>query len=228
MGEGWPFVVDLTDEELLAALGEDAPTESELIAVEGASGTEFHVITAEEERWFNSTQERYHEQYEFDNIADLQDLDRLTGLELLSYRYAAWLIRESDYDGNVFDEKAVREHKDKVDKEIRNIKAHMGIGRKSRVDSEQQSVSDYLADLLVRAEEFGVHRDMQTAKAMDLFNELKKLMGLYRRTDEEERRHLHVDMPDIFEWIETVAIPEYDSIDDSFRANQKLWIRDIG
>ena len=79
-----------------------------------------------------------------------------------------------------------------------------------------------------RAKEFGVHRDEQNAKSQDLFNELKKLVGLYRRTDEEERKHLSVDLPDILEWIENVAIPEYDAIDDNFRKNQKLWIRDIG
>jgi hypothetical protein len=221
-------VADLSDKELLKLLDADAETTETLIAVEGASGTEFHVISNEEARWFTSTLDRYHKQYDFDNIADLQDLDRLTALELLSYRYAAWLIRESDYEGNVFDEKAVREHKDKVDKEIRNIKAHMGIGRKTRVESEQQSVAEYLTDLLNRAKEFGVHRDEQVAKATDLFNELKTQVGLYRRSDEEERKHLHVEMDDIFEWIETVAIPEYDRIDDAFRKNQKIWIQDIG
>lgn len=221
-------MAELSEEELLALLDTAVAEPDALIAVEGASGTEFHVISEEEARWFKSTLDRYHKQYDFDNIADLQDLDRLTALELLSYRYAAWLIRESDYDGNVFDEKAVREHKDKVDKEIRNIKAHMGIGRKSRVESEQQSVADYLTDLLNRAKEFGVHRDDQIAKATDLFNELKTQIGLYRRSDEEERRHLHVEMSDIFDWIENVAIPEYDKIDDNFRKNQKLWIQDIG
>ena len=219
---------DYTDEELLKMIGPIDDVKMELIAVEGCSGTEFHVITVEEAAWFDSSMERYHEQYDFQNIADLQDLDRLLALELLSYRYASWLIRESDYDGNPFDEKAVRDHKVKVDKEIRDIKSHIGIGRKSRVESEQQSTADYLADLLARAKEFGVHRDEQNAKSQNLFNELKKLVGLYRRTDEEERKHLSVDLPDILEWIENVAIPEYDAIDDHFRKNQKLWIRDIG
>ena len=220
-------MAELSDEELLALIGPGVEVETELITVEGCSGTEFQVITTDEAVWFDSSMERYHEQYDFENIADLQDLDRLLALELLSYRYASWLIRESDYDGNPFDEKAVRDHKVKVDKEIRDIKSHMGIGRKTRTESEQQSVGDYLADLLTRAQEFGVHRDAQNAKSQDLFNELKKLVGLYRRTDEEERKHLSVDLPDILEWIETVAIPEYDKIDDHFRQNQKLWIRDI-
>lgn len=215
-----------TDDELLALLGEDEE-EDAVIVVEGSSGSEFHLLSFEEARWFELSLERYQEQYHFDNIADLQDLDRLLGLELLSYRYANWLLRESDYDGNPFDDKAVREHKDKIDKEIRGIKIHMGIGRKTRVESEQQSVADYLGDLLGRANEFGVHRDEQNAKILDLFNELKKLVGLYLRTDEEERKQLGVSLEDILKWLIEIAIPEYDAIDDHFRKNQKMWIKDI-
>lgn len=216
-----------TDEEIQALLGDDEDVEDALVVVEGSAGTEFHLLNFEEGRWFEVSLERYTEQYHFDNIADLQDLDRMLGLELLSYRYANWLLRESDYDGNPYDEKAVREHKDKIDKEIRSIKAHMGIGRKTRVESESQSVSDYLQDLQGRAGEFGVHRDTQNAKILDLFSELKKLIGLYMRTDEEERKELEVGLDDIFLWIKDTAIPEFDALDAHFRANQRMWIKDI-
>ncbi len=216
-----------TDEELLALLGEDEEVESGLVVVDGSSGTQFHLINMDEGKWFEQSLERYMEQYHFENIADLQDLDRLLGLEALSYRYSNWLLREADYDGNPFDEKAIREHKDKVDKEVRAIKVHMGIGRKTRVESEQQSVADYLSDLLGRANEFGVHRDEQNAKILDLFMELKKLVGLFARTDEEERKQLGVSLDDIFQWIIETAIPEFDALDDHFRENQKTWIKDI-
>lgn len=216
-----------TDEELLALLGEDEEATAGLVVVEGSSGTQFHLINMDEGKWFELSLERYMEQYHFENIADLQDLDRLLGLEALSYRYSNWLLREADYDGNPFDEKAIREHKDKVDKEVRAIKVHMGIGRKTRVESEQQSVADYLSDLLGRANEFGVHRDEQNAKILDLFMELKKLVGLFARTDEEERKQLGVSLEDIFVWITDIAIPEFDKLDDHFRVNQRTWIKDI-
>ena len=215
-----------TDDELLALLGEDEE-EDAFVVVEGAAGTAYHLLNMEEGRWFELSLERYTEQYHFENIADLQDLDRLLGLELLSYRYANWLLRESDYDGNPFDDKAVREHKDKVDKEIRGIKQHMGVGRKTRVESESQSVSDYLQDLLGRATEFGFHRDEQNAKILNLFMELKKLIGLHQRTDEEEQKELGVSLEDIYVWIVDVAIPEFDRLDDHFRVNQRMWIKDI-
>ena len=216
----------LSEEQLLSLLGEE-DEESGFVVVEGAAGTEFHLLSLEEAKWFETSLERYTDQYHFENIADLQDLDRLLALELLSYRYASWLLRESDYDGNPFDDKAIRAHKDNVDKEIRGIKGHMGIGRKTRVESEQQSVSDYLSDLLQRAQEFGVHRDQQNAKILNLFMELRKLIGLYERTDPEEKKELQVSLEDIYMWLKETAIPEFEKLDDHFRENQKYWIKDI-
>jgi len=221
---------DFTDEELAELLEEDEEGvfEPELITVKGASGVELFEIYQQEAEWFEANLKKYLEEYRFDNVSDLQDLDRLLGLELLSYRYAHWMIRGVDYDGLAFDEKSVRDHKDKIDKEIRLIKSHMGMNRKSRVESEQQSVSEYLSELLRRAKEFGIHRDKQIAKALDLMGELKKLVGLHDRTDEEERTLLGVHADQIIDWIRTVAIPEYDAIDDAFRKNQRLWIKKVG
>ncbi len=221
---------DVSDEQIesLLASEEESIHESETIVVKGASGVELFEIYRQEATWFENNLKRYMEEYRFENIADLQDLDRLLGLELLSYRYAHWMIRGVDYDGLSFDEKAIRDHKNKMDTEIRLIKAHMGMNRKSRVESEQQSVSEYLSELLRRAREFGVHRDTQIAKALDLMAELKKLVGLHDRTDDEERTMLGVHADQIVSWIRDVAIPEYDAIDDAFRKNQRLWIKRVG
>ena len=219
-----------TDEEvaeMLAAVEDKVGGDSDPIIVIGASTTEFHVMTGEEKHWFETSLVKYIEQYEFQNIADLQDLDRLLALELLSYRHAYWLIKDTDYDGSSFDEKAVRDAKDKLDKNILAIKTHLGIGRKNRIESESESVSDYLANLLQRSKEMGIHRDTQNAKILSLFMELKTQVGLWQRSDEEERNHNKVNMDDIFEWIVDVAIPEFDELDNHFRANQKYWIKDL-
>lgn len=218
----------LGDDEILAKLG--AMDDSEVIPivqVEGASGTRFNVVGDEEAGWFNGNMARYLDQYQFENIADMQDLDRLLALELLSYRYAVFLISGTDYEGQLFDEKAIRDYKEKVDREIRQIKDHMGMGRKNRLEADRQSAADYLKDLLGRAREFGVHRDNQIAKAIDVLMEIKKLVGLHDRCDEEERVHLGVSPVQIMDWLRDVALPEYDAIDDAFRQNQKLWIREV-
>ena len=208
----------------------DASEEAEAVddvTVDGASGTQFRVLTTEEAVWFEESLERYNEQYNFDNIADLQDLDRLLSMELLSYRYANWMIRESDYDGAAYDDKAVRDTKDKIDKQILQLKAHLGIGRKNRVESEQQSVADYMTELLKRAGQFGVHRDLQNAEILNWFMELRTKVGLHYRSDDEERTHNHVHIDQIFEWIRDELLPAIDEIDDHFRENQKYWIKDL-
>lgn len=198
-----------------------------LIVTGVASDAEFEVLTVEEKDIYEATMKKYLTDYKFDNISDLQDLDRLVALELLSYRYSAWLIKGFDYEGLQFAEKDVRDHKQKVDVEIRNLKKSLGMDRKNRFESEQQSVSEYISALHRRAREFGIHRDNQIAKAMDLFEDLKTMIGLYDRSDEEERRELGVDQEQIMEWIRNTAIPEYDAIDDAFRKNQRLWIQEV-
>ena len=219
---------ELSDDELLELIeGDEFTPAPQKVRVEGASGTEFTVFGDEEQRWFEMNRDRYLEEYKFENIADLQDLDRLLAMELLSYRYASWLIQGSDYDGLQFDEKFVRDHKQKMDQEIRLTKQHMGMNRKARVESEQQSVAEYLSSLLRRAEEFGIHRDEQVNKAFDLLQEIIKLVGLHYRTDEEEQNHLGVAPHQILAWIRDTAIPEFNAVDDAFRKNQRIWISDI-
>jgi hypothetical protein len=204
------------------------PNYIDTLFVRGLSGQELEVATMDEKAWFEMNLEKYRSEYRFENVADLQDVDRLLGLELLSYRYTAWLMRGKDYDGLEFHEKDVREHKQKIDTEIRMLKKHMGMDRKGRVESEQESVASYLQNLLRRANEFGVHRNEQVAKAVDIFNDLRTMVGLYHRCDEEERRELGADIEDIWKWINETALPEYDAIDEAFRKEQRLWIKEVG
>jgi hypothetical protein len=217
-----------SDEEILSMLQEkDEADALDEITVQGASGTEFQVLISEEAVWFDESLKRYNEQYNFDNIADLQDLDRLLSMELLSYRYANWMIRETDYEGSQYDDKAVRDTKDRIDKQILQLKAHLGIGRKNRVESEQQSVSEYMAELLKRAGQFGVHRDTQNAEILNWFMELRTKIGLHDRSDDEERTHNKVHIDQIIEWVRDELLPAVDEIDGHFRDNQKYWIKDL-
>lgn len=220
---------ELTDAEILAKIdgeGEGFGAVDHML-VYGSSGTEFSVMGESEKKWFEDNMTSYRAGYKFEDIADLQDLDRLLGLELLSYRYTAWLVKGSDYEGLGFVEKDIRSSKDAIDKEIRNLKSHMGMDRKHRMTAESESMAEYLLNLKNRAHEFGVHRDNQIAVAIDLWMELRKMVGIHDRTDEEERRMLGVSMEEIFDWIRTSAIPRFDEIDVAFRKNQKLWIREI-
>jgi hypothetical protein len=169
------------------------------------------------------------EQFRFENVSDLQDLDRVLVGEILSFRWGSWLTKEADYDGRSIEEieDKLKKQKLDVDKETRLLKEKMGLNRAHRQDSEQQSIADYLQNLLQRASEFGVHRDHQIAKSVDLLHELFTQVGLYMRSDEEERAHMKVEPEDILKWIIEVAKPEFEAIDDAFRQNQKLWIKEV-
>lgn len=197
--------------------------------VTGPSGSEYEVIHECEVDFWNSASSRYLEQFKFENISDLQDLDRVLVGEVLCYRWGTWLTAEADYDGRSIEELSDKLKKQKIEqeKETRILKEKMGLNRAHRQDSDQQNMADYLSTLLRRAKEFGVHRDHQVAKSVDLLHEIFVQVGLYQRCDEEERAHLRVNPEDIIGWIWDVARSEYEAIDAAFRANQRLWIKDI-
>lgn len=195
----------------------------------GASGAEFEVLHEMEIDYWNSAREKYLDQFKFENISDLQDLDRVLVGEVLCFRWGSWLMRETDYDGRSIEELTDKLKKQKIEqeKETRILKEKMGLNRAHRQDSEQQSIAEYLQAILKRAKEFGVHRDEQIAKAIDLLMETFTQVGLYYRSDEEERAHLKVNPEDIMHWLWTVAKPEFDAIDEAFRKNQVLWIKEV-
>ena len=195
--------------------------------VQGAAFAEYEVAHETEVAWWGEALTRYMDEYRFSNIADLQDLDRLLQSELLSYRWGNWLAREADYEGRAFAEDDVRKSKENLDREIRQLKSHMGMGRAKRLESEQESVAEFLTQLKRRARQFGVHRNNQIAKAIDIFMDLRSKVLMHDRTDIEEQAESKIRMQDIFDWIRDEAIPEFDAIDEAFRKDQVLWIRDI-
>ena len=59
-----------------------------------------------------------------------------------------------------------------------------------------------------------------------LFNDLSSLITLHDNCNEDERQQQKCEAKDILEWIRTVAIPEFEAVDQEFIDNeQKLWIR---
>lgn len=199
------------------------------IYVIGASGARFEVLSDSEQEYWNHARDNYLDQYKFENVSDLQDLDKVLVGEVLSFRWGSWLIREADYDGRAIDEieDKLKKQKKELDQETRILKEKMGLNRAHRQDSEQENVAEYLETLLKRAKEFGVHRDEQITKAIDLVQEVFTQVGLYYRTDEEERAHLRVRPEDIMKWLVEVAQPEFEAIDAAFRKNQQIWIKEV-
>jgi hypothetical protein len=205
----------------------EVPVEQNLV-VEAPSGSVFVVLTQDEMRYFEEKASRYTTDNHFVNISDLQDVDRLCFMELMCYRYSLWLSQEHDYWAQGVDLDALKKTVVEYSKELRLLKKSLGIDKAQREKEKGENVADYLENLRVRAREFGVTREKQLTKALTLFNELKELVTLHNNCDAKERVEMNVEMEDIFEWIETVAIPEYDAIDEHFREHQqRFWIRQV-
>ncbi len=191
------------------------------------SGALFYVHE-KEVAYFNERVNRYQTDNKFTNIADLQDLDRIVTWELFFWRYATFMSQMRDYWGDPVDTDKLQKTQDTIARELRLVKAKLGVDREAREKARgDDSFPAYLEKLLDRADQLGYTREKQLGKALELFNELKAIITLYRNTNDKERRDLHCDLPDVLKWIEETAIPDYDAIDAYFREHQqKFWIRD--
>lgn len=193
------------------------------------SGAKFAVLTRGEVEYLNERVERYLSDNHFINISDFQDVDRMLMLELFVFRWSLWLSRQSDYDGDDVDERALRASVSEYSGELRQLKKGLGIDKVARDKQKgDDSVATYIANLRRRAAEFGVMRSDQFSKVLELFQQMKALITLHDNCDEMERKEQHIQTDDILDWIRTVAVPEFDAIDEKFkREKQSMWIRQM-
>lgn len=195
------------------------------IPVQLPSGATFY-CHPEEFDYLNYRVKRYMTDNKFTNISDLQDVDRMLVEELLCFRWGIWISRQRDYWGDPVDpnelQKALKEHS----AELRQLKKMLGIDKVAR-DKERgdESLTAYLINLRQRAKQFGVMRDNQTAKAIELFQQASSLVTFHFNCTPEERKENHITADDFIEWFRDVAIPEFEEVDRHFReTNQKMWI----
>lgn len=199
-------------------------------SVKLCSGKTLPVLTEEERDWFNQSRDTYVEQTHFTEHTDLMDLDRLLALELMIYRWTYWLASGVDYNENVVEEETIQRNIKLYSDQIIKIKESMGLTKKARDDrAKGDNFADYLNDLKLRAKEFGIHRERQLDKALELLNELFAVVGSFERSDKEEREKMGFpDEASIVGWIVDVAKPEYEEIDQYFRKNsQRYWVKSL-
>lgn len=186
-----------------------------------------HYVHEREVAYFDERRDRYLRDNHFTNVSDFQDLDRLLVAEVLVQRWGTWVSQKRDYWGEPVDEnnlqKAVKDHSG----EIRMVKKSLGLDKETRDKVKgEDSVDAYIKALRQRAHEFGVMRDMQSAKAVELWQHLIGVITLYNNCNEDERIEQHCMPEQIIKWIDDVARPEFDEIDKVFRAEkQRMWIR---
>lgn len=204
----------------------DSDSEGESIEIESPAGNPLTVLTTDEADLYNRMATRYQADNAFTNISDLSELDRILAMELMSYRWAQWMIKGTDYEGKPVDPRDLQRYIETYSKEIRGIKRDLGMDKSSRDKDKETSIAEYLSKLSLRAKEFGVVRNEQAARAITILKELQGVLTLYDNSTDHERREFNCNIEDILEWIRS-SFDEFDELDDALREEQRMWIRTI-
>lgn len=199
----------------------------QLYSVESPTGSPFHLQTEQEGAWYERQRDQYLEHNRFTNVSDLEDLGRLLTLEIMVYRWTTWLTQGFDYLAGRVNETELKNAIKEYSVEIRLVKSSLGIDRVTRERDKGESVGDYIATLLDRAAEFGVHRNEQYSLAVTFLWELISMVETYDRCDEQERRELDLSPESIVEVIRTRIMSKWHELNESFRAVQTVWIQDL-
>jgi hypothetical protein len=199
----------------------------QLYTIMSPTGSPFHLQTEQEGIWYERQRDTYLDHNRFTNVSDLEDLGRLLTLEIMVYRWTTWLTQGFDYLAGRVNETELKNAIKEYSVEIRLVKASLGIDRAQREKDKGESVGDYIATLLRRANEFGVHRNTQYSKAVTFLWELISMLETYDRCDDQERKELDLSPESILEWVRTRVMPEWEQLNDDFRANQAIWINDL-
>lgn len=200
--------------------------QKQTFTVQTVSGENMAVQTESEARWYAGTRQDYEAQLRFTETTDLRDLDRVLLIELMLFRWGNWLASGADYEGFEVDEDKLRMQLRQFNDQLTKVKDSMGLSKKVRdAATAEGNFAAYISDLKMRAREFGLHRDNQLQTALALMNNISAVVGVFRRSDKEEREKIGFeDEAAIITWLENEVIPEYQAVDAHFRANvQRMW-----
>ena len=200
--------------------------------VKTVDGSEIELLHAREVDFYEAARDRYLADFKFGLASDLRSLDRLLLLETQMYRCQWQLSAVTDYQGvdlDVTEETLLRRAIKELGTQISEAQKDLGLTKVQRDKAQEDSVGAYLTNLKVRAKEHGIKREREVSKAIELSKELFSLVGAFRRANAEERRKLGIEDADqILTWVWEYMRPEFDHIDELYRAGQqKFWIRSI-
>lgn len=199
-------------------------------AVKTCAGHEIELQSKKEQSFYVKARNKYLTDNKFTIDSDLRHLDRLLLMEVQMYRWQWQLAAGVDYDMESLeptDEAALQRSIKETSIQISSLQNDLGLTKAQREKDNEESVGAYLVKLRQRAKQFGVFREKQLGRSLELMNELFALAGSYKRANEGERRKLGFETAeDVVDWIVEVAQPRYQEIDDYFRENeQRHWIR---
>lgn len=204
------------------------------IEVTSVTGQKIQLLHKSEKDYYEQAKAKYLDEYTFTHANDLRTVDRLLNLEVQCQRYQWYTLAGIDYDAALIDPKQETEYRRAIkdmQTQIAELQKSLGVTKAEREASTQQadSVGAYITELLQRAKDFGVMRETQLDKALELANQLFAMAGAYKRSNENERRKIGLENPEtIIDWITDVMQPEYEQVDHHFKNNedgQKYWVR---
>jgi hypothetical protein len=210
----------------------DDDDESELepvlsgVKVISPSGTALVVMNQTEADFYNEMCSRYMQDNKLKNVSDLLELDRILVTETMVYRWGLWILSGQDYQGRKINVAEIQKSINTYSKEIREIKAALGVDKVTRDKDKGENLAEYINMLGVRAEEFGIHRNNQIIKAITMLKQLFGIATLNKNSNEREQKEFGATDRQIVELILSMK-PEFDALDEEFRKNQRIWIRDI-
>jgi hypothetical protein len=208
-------IIDDDDETLVAGVDVTTP-----------SGATITVMNQSEADYYDQVHKRYLTDNKFKNVSDILELDRILVMELMCYRWGIWILAEEDYFGRKINPTEVQKSIETYSREIRGIKKDLGIDKSTRDKDKGDSVAEYIQMLGVRAKEFGITRNKQSGKAIEILMEARALITLYENSSDAERKEFKANINDIVDWFKT-RFSEFEEIDKDLRKNQSTWIRDL-
>ena len=75
----------------------DNPYGTDLFMVTSPTGSTLYLPAEEEAKWYENQRDKYLGDLKFTNTSDLEDLSRLLTLEIMIYRWSAWITQGFDY-----------------------------------------------------------------------------------------------------------------------------------
>jgi hypothetical protein len=198
-----------------------------LCRVTTPTGGAIEVMGTDEEARYQQSLLKYTDGVVYTERSDFEDLERLLFYELMVYRWGRWMMSGREYDGTLITNqndmrRMVQDYTDRIAK----IKENLKLDRKSREGDTGMTFNERYQRLAEHAGKFGIMRNKQSAKAIELMQQIFAIIRAFDRADEEERRKM--EMPNEAAVLQLVrdVMPDFDAVDAHFRANdQSMWIR---
>jgi hypothetical protein len=220
------MIDDTDDFDISQILDDNFDDEVLGVDVTTPSGAIVKVMNQAEADYYDQVHQRYLQDNKFKNVSDILELDRILIMELMCYRWGIWILAEEDYFGRKINPTEVQKSIETYSREIRGIKKDLGIDKSTRDKDRGDSVAEYIQMLGIRAKEFGISRNKQAAKAIEILMEARALITLYENSSDSEKKEFKANLEDIVDWFKA-KFDNFEEIDAELRKNQATWIRDI-